>query len=209
MAPVDPQPQKKRPLYLVAALALSFALGTGGWVGGCESIGYYHGDTNLSHTDIPLKDDTYRPRLESTLEHWFEARDAARKHAFPLGVAAFVLGAAILSLAARGLAGKPGGRSALVQVIGVQAVLAIVTFSATKEIRWAEREVDIVRAMGNPPRPFQSHDEQEQQERLMRAALALMGPTALGARTLMALFVVFALTRPRAREFLEPASAEE
>jgi hypothetical protein len=36
-----------------------------------------------------------------------------------------------------------------------------------------------------------------------------MGPAALGARTLMALFVVFALTRPRAREFLEPASAEE
>ena len=59
MATVDPQPPKKRPLYLVAALALSFALGTGGWVGGCESIGYYHGDTNLSHTDLPLKDESY------------------------------------------------------------------------------------------------------------------------------------------------------
>ncbi len=120
-----------------------------------------------------------------------------------------MLGAAILSLAARGLAGKPGGRSALVQVLSVQAVLAVVAFAATKEIRWAERDVYVVRSMGNPPRPFASVEERERQERVTRALLELLTPAMLGARTLVALLVIFALTRPRARELLEPASAEE
>lgn len=198
----------KRPRYVLAALALCFALGTGGWVGGCEAIAYYHSDPAAARFNAPLKDESVRPRLDAATDQWRAARDTGKKHAFPLGVAAFVLGAAILSLAARGLAGKPGGRSALVQVVSVQAVLAMVTFGATNEIRWAEREVEVVNAMGNAP-PSPSHEERDRQERMMRGILTLFSPAALGARTLLALFVVFALTRPRAREHLEPAGAEE
>ncbi len=207
MAP--PSPAKKRPLYLVAALALAFALGTGGWVGGCESIAYYHAEASSMRVDLPLKDESERPRLDRALERWFAARDAGRKHAFPLGVAAFVLGAAILSLAARGLAGKPGGRAALVQVISVQAVLALLTAASTRDIRWAERDVDVIRTMGNAPRPFPNKEERDRQERFTRAFLELLTPATLGARTLAALLVVFALTRPRARDSLEPAGVEE
>ncbi|HQY64959.1 MAG: hypothetical protein IPF92_29090 [Myxococcales bacterium] len=209
MSTVPPTPAKKRPLYLVAALAMAFALGTGGWVGGCENVAYYHAEPSAMRVDLELKDEAERPRLDRAIERWFTARDAARGHAFPLGAAAFVLGAAILSLAARGLAGKPGGRSALVQVLSVQAALAVVTFAATKEIRWAERDVYVVRSMGNAPRPFVSREERDRHERVTRALLEFLAPAMLGARTLVALLVIFALTRPRARELLEPASAEE
>lgn len=205
----ESSPPKKRPVYLVAALAIAFALGTGGWVGGCESIAYYNAEPSSMRVDLPLKDESERPRLDAALDRWFAARDAGRRQAFPLGVAAFVLGAAILSLAARGLAGKAGGRSALVQVISVQAVLAIVTFAATRDIRWAERDVDVIRTMGNAPRPFPNKEEHDRQERFTRGFLELLTPATLGARTIVAFLVVFALTRPRARELLEPASVEE
>lgn len=207
--PAEASPAKKRPFYVLAALALCFALGTGGWVGGCDTIAFYHSDPSAAHYDAPLKDETERPRLDSATDRWVITREASKKHAFPLGVAAFVLGAAMLSLAARGLAGKPGGRTALLQVVSVQAVLAMVSFSATREIRWAEREVYVANMMGNPPRPFPTREERDQQERFTRTFLTLLSPAALGVRTLLALFVVFALTRPRAREYLEPASAEE
>jgi hypothetical protein len=200
---------KKRPLYLLAALALCFALGTGGWVGGCETIAYYHSDPALARYNAPLKDESERPRLDEATDRWMVARDASKKQAFPLGVAAFVLGAALLSLAARGLAGKPGGRSALVQVVSVQAAIALVTFVATKDVRWAEREVYVANMMGNAPKPFPTREERDHQERFTRAFLTFLSPAALGVRTLLALLVVFALTRPRARELLEPASAEE
>ncbi len=200
---------KKRPLYLLAALALCFALGTGGWVGGCDTIAYYHSDPAVARYNAPLKDESERPRLDGATDRWMMARDASKKQSFPLGVAAFVLGAALLSLAARGLAGKPGGRSALVQVVSVQAAIALVTFVATKEVRWAEREVYVANMMGNAPKPFPSREERDHQERITRAFLTFLSPAALGVRTLLALLVVFALTRPRARELLEPASAEE
>lgn len=209
MSPNPAKPAKKRPFYLLAALAMAFALGTGGWVGGCENIAYYHAEPSAMRVDLELKDETERPRLERALDRWLSARDAARGLAFPLGVASFVLGAAILSLAARGLAGKPGGRGALVQVLAVQAVLAVATFATMKEIRWAERDVYVVRSMGNAPRPFASVEEHDQQERVTRALLVFLTPATLGTRTLMAALVIFALTRPRARELLEPAGAEE
>lgn len=183
-------------------------LGTGGWVGGCETISYYQADPALLKGAAPIKNPDERPRYEAATDQWMLARDMGKKHAFPLGVAAFVLGAAILSLAARGLAGRPGGRSALVQVVSVQAVLALVAFVGTREIRWAEREHDVASVMAGQP-AFPTPEERLVQERAWRAFWTLFTPAALGIRTLMALFVVLALTRPTARELLEPAGAEE
>jgi len=203
-------PPKKRPFFLLLALVVSFMLGTSGWVSGCATIAYYNaGDPSALKTGaIPEKNAAERPRYEAAVDQWVIASDAGKRHAFPLGVAAFVLGAAALALAARGLAGRQGGRSALVQVLSVQAVLAFVTFGATREIRWAERERDVAGQLLAMP-PFASPDERLVHERGVRALYTLIGPAAMGMRTLMTLFVVLALTRPSARELLEPAGAEE
>ena len=57
----------------------------------------------------------------------------------------------------------------------------------------------------DPPPP----EARAQVEAGVRGLLMLAFPALLGVRTMMALFVVLALTRPKARELLEPAGAEE
>jgi hypothetical protein len=202
--PVASSPSKGRPFFLVLAFVVCFMLGTSGWVTGCETISYYQADETQVRAAGPvihnLED---KPRVDATTDHYIRVRDDAKKVAFPLGVAAFVLGAALLSLAARGLAGKPGGRSAL-----AQTVLAYVSFGATREVRWAEREKIVAEGLAGakpPPPPA----ERAQVEAGFRGLLTLFYPAMLGVRTMMALFVVLALTRPKARELLEPAGAEE
>jgi hypothetical protein len=207
--PVASSPSKGRPFFLVLAFVVCFMLGTSGWVSGCETISYYQADeTQVRAAGPVIRNPEDKPRVDATTDHYIRVRDDAKKVAFPLGVAAFVLGAALLSLAARGLAGKPGGRSALVQIVIAQTVLAFVSFGATREVRWAEREKGVAEALAgakDPPPP----EARAQVEAGVRGLLMLAFPALLGVRTMMALFVVLALTRPKARELLEPAGAEE
>ncbi len=204
-----PLTPRKRPIYLVIALVLAFALGTGGWMSGCETIQYYKADDIVLRTDTSLKEESERPRLKAATEHYIAVRDGAKKRAFPLGVASFLLGAALLSLAARGLAGRRGGRSALVQVVGVQAVLAVVAFVATREVRWAETEMRVIEAMANSPRAATTADERVQIEGISRAFAKVMGPAVLGVRSVFALAIIFALTRPRVRDLMEASAASD
>jgi hypothetical protein len=66
-----------------------------------------------------------RKVLEAAATRCFTATDRAKNRNFPFGVASFVLGTAMVILAARALGGRSSARSLLVQVVLAQAVFVL------------------------------------------------------------------------------------
>ena len=94
-----------------------------------------------------IKSDADRARAEALYQRFTEIADDARGRAIPLAAATFVLGAALLALAARGLAGKTNTRSALMQVVTAQASRGRRRYFATRDIRNAELDWEMERTL--------------------------------------------------------------
>ncbi|MBS2014669.1 MAG: hypothetical protein JST00_17405 [Deltaproteobacteria bacterium] len=196
----------RRPRYLVAALLMALLFGAGCWTEGCERISFYRGEQDLGRTlDASIRDDADRAKIGALYKRFAEASDAARSRALPLGAAMFVLGAALLALGARGLGGKTNTRSALVQVVTAQAVVVAISYFATREIRWAERDLEVELQLIHQ-RPSLPADQYEQLVPMMYGLRKAWDPTWLVIRTMASGLIVFALTRARSREFFEAAS---
>lgn len=191
----------KRPFYVVLALAVALVFGAGSWMQGCDTIAYYRIDTvDYGALAERVADGEARADVEAHTRRLFDVLDAARNRALPLGVGAFVLGAAMVLLAARTFGRRPGARGALVQVVAVQGALAIAAYTLTTDVRAAEGELRLALTRATAPqRPLAEHDVA-----LLRTVFRVAAPAALGLRSLAALLVVFALTRPRARAYLDP-----
>lgn len=195
----------KRPRYLVLALIVAMVFGAGCWTEGCARLAFYRGERDLSQAlHAGIKSDTDRARAEGLFKRFTDISDDARGRAIPMAAATFVLGAALLALAARGLAGKTNTRSALVQVVTAQALLAILAFYLTRDIRNAELDWDLERRLIEQHETLPA-DQYDRVAPMMRGMRPYLLGGGLVFRTLASALIVLALTRPRSRQFFEAA----
>ena len=195
----------KRPRYLVIALIAAMVFGAGCWTEGCARLAFYRGERDLSQQlHAGIKSDTDRARAEALFKRFTDISDDARGRAIPLAAATFVLGAALLALAARGLAGKTNTRNALVQVVTAQALVVVLAFFMTRDIRNAELDWDLERRLIDQHETLPA-DQYERVVPMMRGMRPFILPGWLVFRTLASALIVLALTRPRSRDFFEAA----
>jgi len=195
----------KRPRYLLVALIVALVFGAGCWTEGCGRLAFYRGEQDQSQAlNTTIKGDADRARAEALYHRFTEVADAARGRAIPLAAAIFVLGAALLALASRGLAGKTNTRNALLQVTTAQAVVVVLAYFLTRDVRNAELDWEMERTLIHQRETLPA-DQYEQVVPMMQSMRRWAVPGWLVFRTLASALVVFALTRPRSREFFEAA----
>ena len=195
-----------RPRYLLVALIGAMIFGAGCWTEGCGRLTFYRGgEQEMRETlNASIKSDVDRAHAEALYKRFTDVSDEQRNRAIPMAAAIFVLGAALLAFAARGLAGKTSSRNVLVQVVSAQAVAMVVSFYATRDIRNAELdwEFEMQRIHQQDRLP---PDQYEQVVPMLKSMRLVLPPGWLLIRTLASGLIVFALTRPRSREFFEAA----
>lgn len=195
----------RRPKYLVAALVMALLFGAGCWTEGCGTLAFYRGDTDvMAERNERIRDDQDRARVEALYQRYLDVANAGRGRQIPFAAGIFVLGAALLALGARGLAGKSNTRSALMQVVAAQAIVVGASFFANKEIRWAQddwrfEQVIVEQHEKLPP------DQFELALPKFRAMRRWMPPAWLTIRTFASVLIIIALSRQRSREFFEAA----
>ena len=195
----------KRPRYLLFALIAALVFGAGCWMDGCGRLAFYRGEQDQAvELNKSIKSDADRTRAEALYQHFTEVADAARGRAVPLAAATFVLGAALLALGSRAIAGKTNARGALVQIVIAQAAVVGLAYFLTADMRSAELDWEMERTLIQqretvPP-------DQYQYSVVIVGGMRRYGvPGWLIVRTLASALIVFALTRPRSREFFEAA----
>ena len=202
---LPPAGRMKRPRYLLVALVVALVFGAGCWTEGCGRLAFYRGEQDQSQAlNAAIKSDADRARAEALYHRFTEVADAARGRAIPMAAAIFVLGAALLALASRGLAGKTNTRNALLQVTTAQAIVVVLAYFVTRDIRNAELDWEMERTLIHQRETLPA-DQYEQVVPMMQSMRHWVVPGWLVFRTLASALVVFALTRPRSREFFEAA----
>jgi hypothetical protein len=203
-----PPPAKpRRPKFLVVALLMALVFGAGCWTEGCGRLAFYRDpDALAEHADV-IKDEQDKQRIDGLYQRYLDAADAQRGRSIPFSAAIFVLGAALLALTARGLAGKSNTRSALMQVVAAQAIVVGAAYFATKDMRnaeldWKFEETLAVKREDMPPDKYAALVPQ------WRALRVSMPPAWLGFRSVASVLIIIALSRQKAREFFEAAAAE-
>lgn len=141
------------------------------------------------HLNAAIKSDADRTRAEALYHRFTEVADAGRRRAIPMAAAIFVLGAALLALASRGLAGKTNTRNALVQVTTAQAIVVVLAYFVTRDIRNAELEL----GNGSSASETLPADQYEQVVPMMASMRRYVVPGWLVFRTIASALVVFAL----------------
>jgi len=191
----------------VVALVVALLFGAGCWMEGCKNLAFLRGE-RAGHAALNglVLDAADRTHVEALYERYVDATDASRGRGVPLAAAIFVLGAALLALATRGLAGRSNPRSALVQVVAAQAVLVVVTYFALPNVRNAELDWDLERRLVLEKASVPA-EQYEQMVVTARAARRWVPPVWLVVRTAASLLILLALTRPRARAFFEAAAS--
>ena len=194
---------------------MALLFGAGCWTDGCARLAFYRGEHDQARSLASIKSDVDRSRAEDLYRRFGEVADNARARAIPLAAATFVLGAALLALASRGLAGKTNTRAPLIQVVVAQAAIVMLTFFLTRDFRHAELEYDIVRnaeldrEVMRRIGPAQQADPVQQYEQMVPAIRALRTNVSdsgwLVLRTMASALIVFALTRQRSRAFFDAA----
>lgn len=199
------RPRARRPAYLVAALVLALLFGAGCWTEGCGRLAFYRGDTDvLAEQNAHIRDDQDRGRVETLYQTYLDAADAGKGRAIPFAAGIFVLGAALLALGARGLAGKANTRSALMQVVAAQAIAVAACYFATKDLRNAELDWHFERQLADQ-REKLPPEQYEQTAPALRRLRVWAPPTWLTIRSFASVLILVALSRQRAREFFEAA----
>lgn len=196
----------KRPRYLVVALVAALVFGAGCWTEGCGRLGFFRGETD-QHAKLisTIGDDADRAQAEAAYQRFVDVSDMQRDRAIPMAAATFVLGAALLAFAARGLAGKSNTRSALMQVVAAQAIVVVASFFATREMwraeaDWQYETILMQQRERLPP------DEYASIVPAFRTMQRWAGPGWLVFRTVASALILVALSRPRSREFFEAAA---
>lgn len=186
-SPSSIRPSKiRKPWYLATALIVGWLFGAQGLVSGCTTIAYYRND-NIEDAITQSADDPNHPENRAHVELFTQALDAAKNRVFPLSVALFVLGGAMAIFAVRAMGGRGQARRALIQVACVHAVVVILYYLLTPDVRAVQEA--IWRAQGY---------SLFLQRRLNQGELV--------ARTLVSALIVLALTRERARAFFEASA---
>lgn len=197
----------RRPRYLVLALVMALAFGAGCWTEGCGRLAFYRGETDYGAAlNQQIKDETDRARVESLYQRYLDAADTGKGRAIPIAAAIFVLGAALLALTARGLAGKSNTRTALMQVVAAQAIVVAGSYFALKPMRESELEWQSEHTLAMK-RETMKPEEFERVAPIMHQMRRWTPPAWLAFRSFASILILVALTRQRSREFFEAAGA--
>lgn len=201
-----PEKRTARPWYLGVALALTLLFGIGGWNDGCNTIAEYRDAHDDSSALVEgLSNATEIAAVEAATAEYIAVREAAKNRAFPLGVAAFLIGAALLTFSAQAMGGRSQARTLLLQLVAAQLILIIATSFLTADV-WKVRTQQWRRAQIAHLRESTTDIAQvEQFEHISGRVMRLLGPTYLLFRTLATSFILIALTRARTREFFDTA----
>lgn len=202
-----PPAKAKRPRYLLVALIGAMVFGAGCWTEGCGRLTFYRGERDMGQVlNASIKSDVDRARAEALYHRFAEVADEQRSRAIPLAAAIFVLGAALLAFAARGLAGKTNTRNVLVQVVTAQAVAMVLAYFVIKDVRNAELDWEFESQLIHQHERL-TPEQYDQVVPMMHSMRRVVPPGWLAVRTLASALIVFALTRPRTRHFFEAAAA--
>ncbi len=198
----------KRPPWLLAALVVALLFGASSWNEGCSRIELYRGSQSADMVvDARVQDESAREAITKMYERFGAIADETRPVVLPLAVATFVLGAALLALSARGLAGRTNTRSALVQVVAAQAILAAASFAATRPYRDAELAWNAQDSVAVQRATVQDEVTFRQRAAMIEGARRYSAPIGIALRMLGSGLVLLALTRQRSRDFFEAAGA--
>jgi hypothetical protein len=205
--PEGAQPKAaSRPRYLVVALVTALIFGAGCWTSGCQQLQVYRGAKDQGATmNAMIRDDQERAQVEALYKKHLDASDDARTKGIPLAAATFVLGAALLALASRALAGKTNARAALMQVIAVQAIVGTTHFFAMREATNAELDWLLGGTLAYKRQTLRPVDYAVWAP-IYRGVRHYGEPTLLVVRAVASVLVLFALTRQRSREFFDAAA---
>jgi hypothetical protein len=198
--------KRKRPWYLVLALVGAVTLGSTGACGGWSMVTLYREPIDPSVVGQRITDEADRAAVVARFQAYLQALDAAKSRGWPLAVASLLLGGAILIAAVRILGGRGAARKALIQLVIAQAGTSALSywlmrdvFDADLHFVEANQSADIHERITDRPRA----DEMARKgSNVLRAAT----PIDFGLRTVGSVLIVFALTRRRARELLDPAN---
>jgi hypothetical protein len=206
--PSAPPARAARPRYLVVALVTALIFGAGCWTSGCAQLQVYRGlekaGPNASAHAL-IRDDQERAHVEALYKRYLDASDDARSKGIPLAAATFVLGAALLALASRALAGKTNARMALMQVVAVQAIVGTTHFYAMRDATNAELDWWLAGNLAYK-RQTARPEEYAKWAPIYHARRRYEEPTVLVLRVVASVLVLFALTQRRSREFFEAAA---
>jgi hypothetical protein len=198
-----PAAERKRPWYLVLALLGTLALGTTGACGGWSTIAFYREPMPASIEGQGIADEADRAAVAARAQAYVQALEGARRRAWPLGVAALLLGSALLVFSMRALSGSKSARAVLVQLAVVQAVANAASYWLMRDVFEAElRKFEAEQAAEfhqRVPERSRADDMARSASGMLRAA----NPIAFALRTLGSALVVVALTRRKSREFLD------
>ncbi|MEO8878004.1 MAG: hypothetical protein ABI461_20600 [Polyangiaceae bacterium] len=190
----------RRPWYLVGALLFAWIFGAAAFIDGCNNAMLLHqGHIDLADKFTGAASDTLRAAEIAATEQYFDVWFAAHNRLFPLNVAGFLLGAALVWAAARAMAGRSSARSPVMQIALAQAVLAIVTFVLTPDVRAAQIALALSQVRDSGGDADAVAWVTRNYPRIARFAMVGF----LAARTFFAMAIVVCLTRAKARAFFE------
>lgn len=193
----------RRPRFLLVALIAAFLVGAGCWTEGCNRLAFYRGEHEHSRAlNSSIRDDGDRAHAESLYQRFVDTSDLERGRAVPLAAATFVLGAALLALAARGLAGRSNTRSALMQVVAAQAIVVALGYFLTREMRNAELDWEFEYSLIHQHETM-APEQYREAVPTVRVLRKWAPPTWLVLRSFASALILLALSRPRSREFFE------
>lgn len=191
--------ERKRPWYLVLALLGALTLGTCGASVGWGRVLLYREAVDATTEGIGIADEAQRQLVVARAQEWITTLDDAKARGWPLAIASLLLGTAILVFGVRTLGGSGGVRTALVQLVIAQAGVNAADYYLMRE-SW-----DAQQRFFNAKHAAWAHVEVDAEEARRGLRVAMMLSTFGSA------LVVFGLTRPRSRQFLDavPGAVEE
>jgi hypothetical protein len=193
-----PTAERKRPWYLVMALLGALGLGAHGASNGWVLMTLYREDIDPTQFARAVADEADRAAIVARFQTLVAALDAAKSRGWPMGVALLLLGSAVAVFAMRALAGSPGARAALVQLVVAHAALDVAHHRILSDVERAE-----ITAFGALQYAQASRDSYE--PALARAPTSLA--FFLGLRLASGVLIVVALTRRRSRDFFDAMAA--
>jgi hypothetical protein len=206
-APASARPPGKKPWYLVLALFFALAAGTSSACEGYNVVAFFHADA-VDPADSSIVEEGQTPGdraiLQQRLSDEVATLGKARGRVFPLGVAALLVGIAMVVVAMRSMAGQTGAHKLLVQLVVFEAALRIGTYALESDVRACDRALNAAR-FDVRLRQRVPEDEAAKLGPIGEAALTIYEPVHLGLGTLGSALVVLALTRRRSRAFFEGA----
>ena len=198
---------RKRPWYLVVALVIASVFGAWSFQEGVLLISYYrNSDADLLTQELrQIDDESDRAAVKASLDHMNDELDASKSRMFPLAAAELLLGMALFALAAGAMAGRPGARTALVQVVFVQGALVVAMFFLTARFRAAAQDHSLAKNTAELKQqgggPLSPEDQQ-----LARKGAHVLELAQLTFRSIVAGLVLVALTRKRSVAYYEQAA---